>query len=50
MSKDLSICLVLLLVSSVMLIATVKLMFFGFVGLFVSGIATVICIADERGL
>lgn len=49
MNKDLSICLVLLLVLSVVLIATGKLMFFGFVGLFVVLVSSVIIIADERG-
>jgi hypothetical protein len=50
MSKDLRVCIGLMLVLSVVLIATVKLMFFGFVFLFASGIAAMICIAEERGL
>jgi hypothetical protein len=49
MNKDLRVCIALMLVLSVVLIATVKLMFFGFVGLFVVLISSVIMIADERG-
>lgn len=48
MNKDLRIAIILMLILSVVLIATVKLMFFGFVGLFASGIAMVICIADRE--
>jgi hypothetical protein len=49
MNKDLRVCIALMLVLSVVLIATVKLMFFGFVGLFVVLISFILIICEEQG-
>jgi hypothetical protein len=49
MNKDLRVCIALMLVLSVVLIATVKLMFFGFVGLFVVLVSFILIICEEQG-
>ena len=48
MSRDLSIALMLLFVLSIILVITVKLMFFGFIGLFIVLSSLLVMIIEEQ--